>query len=41
MAPDRPSEGRTVIVHGGESSSRSISITMDGMAWKLISIGSH
>jgi hypothetical protein len=37
MVPDTASAGIMEIVHGGESSSRSINITTDGVAWRLIS----
>jgi hypothetical protein len=38
MEPDKPREGRTVIVQGGERRSKSINITTEGIAWKLMSI---
>lgn len=38
MLPDRPSEGKAVMVHGGDRNSKSTSITIEGIAWKLISV---
>lgn len=35
MVPDTIRAGSAVIVHGGDKNRRSISITIDGVAWKL------